>query len=575
MSAGPRGIPETLASRPWLLPVACACLCHLPALFGTFVYDDVRFFDHPAPASWPAFLALGRSDYGLTLGFPPFGFYRPGFTMLACAIRWIVGPNAPVFHACALAVLGVATWLVTRVAARLGPRGSQAFPVIAGLLYAVHPARVETVSLVTSLPDLVVEVLALALVCLLLPDERSGSDAASSETASRAASWRVAPVCAGFAFLATLFKESAFFVIPALAGTAALAAVSSGDPRQRRVGLAAAALAGAGLGWLVRLGSGVHAPVPSGVVLHNLAGTCSGGAVWTVLMAVRDVALPGEAVFWRIPAWTQWTGAGWLLACLVAAIGACWGLALRRRLLPLALLIAWCGANVVNLLILAASGYPYSERYLALAPAILLLCLGAQALIARVGRRRPSLLAGPERRRVAWLLLAGYLAAQAGYTLAGSAVCLSPLRFFMKMHAVFPRRVVPVGGIAELLNAQGGAAEEVEACVREATAIDATHVQVPLLHNLIIQRYLADRRYADALRCATWSLGIYTNDVDKLVLRAAARANLGNLETAISDLERALVLQPACTNAQSLRGQILRDLRKPGTGGPTTPAAGP
>lgn len=572
MNAGPRRIRDLLAARPWLLPVACACACHLPALFGAFVYDDTLFFKHPNPDSWPAFLALERGDFGLTLDYPPLGFYRPGFTLLACVLRWLAGPNAPVFHACTLAVFGVATWLVTRVAARIGPRGSQTFPVIAGLLYAVHPARVESVSLVTSLPDLAVEALALALFCRLLPAEHPGDDAACAP-APPSASGRAAAACAGLAFLATLFKESAFFAMPALAGTALLAAVSSGAARPRRWWLpAAAALAGIGLGGFLRLVSGVHAPVSSGAVLHSLAGKWSGAAVWTVLMAARDAALPGAAVFWRLPAWTAWSGAGWLLACLGAVIGACWSRALRRGNLPLALLIAWCGANAANLLILAASGYAYSERYLALAPAILLLCLGAQMPLARIRHRRPSLPSGAQGRRVAWLLFAAYLAAQAGFTLAGSAVCLSPLRFFTRMHAVFPRRVIPLGAIAENLNAQGGPAEEVEACVREATALDPAHAQVPLLHNLIIQRYLADRRYAEALRCATWSLGIYTNDADKLAMRAAARANLGDLATAVTDLDRALALQPACTNAQSLRRQILRDLQKPGALAP--PATG-
>ena len=116
--------------------------------------------------------------------------------------------------------------------------------------------------------------------------------------------------------------------------------------------------------------------------------------------------------------------------------------------------------------------------------------------------------------------------------------------------------MLAVGGLAELRDAQGGPAEEIEVLVRDATDVDRRHEQVPRLHNLLIKRYLSDGRYADALRCADWSLSIWPDDWDKMALRAVALSGLGRREAALAALDAALAAQPDNAAYRQLRREI-------------------
>jgi len=538
-------------SRAWVLPVLLGCAFHLPALFGELVYDDIGLIlDHPAPTTWPEWLAIWQRDYGFDLSSRPFGFYRPGLVTLVAVIRALAGNHPLAFHLLCLGVFVLAIGCVVRLAALLDGGQSRRLPVVAGILYALHPARVETVSLVTSLPDLILELGALVFACLLLTAMR--------ETRPTRA-WRIPAACGLLCLAVATCKESAFLLLPVLAATAGLHALVAPSSQRGRLGAAAlAACIGLAIGWLLRMQANVAAPVPLTGAVGALLGSHACGALRILLLALRDVVVPGPAVLARPFVGFACTGAGVLIAFLGVALVLCWLLAWRRRQFGLALLLAWTGTNALGILLLAANQYTYAPRYLALAPWVLLLCLGAAAVARRLTHYAPPGIRATPQRRAAWLLLALYLAAQGGYTLAGSAQYLTPLRVVTALCELFPANAAVVGNMAELLNQDRQPAADVEVFVRRATTLNAEHPQVPHLHNLLLQRYLDEQRYADVIRCADWSLGIHSNDADKVVLRAAALANLGRTDLARQEVDQVLASHPGHALARQLQQQLAR-----------------
>ncbi len=515
-----------------------------------FVYDDVPLIvTHPNISS-PAFLAQAWSrDYGLEYAGTEQGFYRPLFLSLVWVVRTPAGPNPVVFRLVSLAVFCITVWLVYRLALALS-NASVRTAAIAGALYAVHPARVETVSLVTTLPDLLVEGMGLLAAFLLLP--RSPVRGAAALAAG-----------IGLALAATLTKESGFFILAALAVSAAAHACRSGDWRP----LAAPAI-GIVLGLAgsvaLRLLVGVGPRVSPVGVLSGMLGDQALPAIAALAHAARDLLVPGPVVF-RLGLDVQDAGAwGVVPALVILSMAALWLMTVRSGDLALSLSTAWVGVNVFNVMLLAAAGYPYSQRYLAVAPAVALLCEGGRRFLRHVEAPGPAGRTGQGRCRATllYLCMAVYLSAHAAYSVVGSLVCMTPLRFFQAMHAADPDDAVPLGALAQTLNGAGAAADAVEWYVRAATSVDATHSQVPCLHDMAIKRYLDDDRPADALRIADWSLLSFPRDADKLALRAVALARLGRFEDALAGIDAALAMRPDAPAYRTVRDRIVADMRR-------------
>lgn len=538
---------------------------HLPVLFCGFVYDDVSLVaEHPRLGSASFLGEVWQRDYGQEFVGENRGFYRPVFMTLLMGLRYLCGTSPLCFHLFSLAVFCLAIYLVVRVAAVFDTRRTGILPLAAGVLYAVHPARVETVSLVMSLPDLLVECGALGMILLLLApgrETRATDAAADTAAATQGRSFYSVALCGVLALLMALCKESAFFVMPALLGTAVLFALRAGAAERKRLLLAAGlSLAALVVAFLLRQAAQVQTPIPlAGTIRGLLTGGRAEDTLLAMLLAIRDVVIPGPAVFWRNVTAAHLPGAVVALVVLGVIIVGGWMLALRRRNLALALLVAWSGANAANLVLLVGAGYVYSQRYLAFAPMAILLCLAIGVSANATARRWPQwLVVSTRSARLLVLAASAYLTAQGAFSLAGSAVCLTPKSFFLAMQRANPADVVPLGAVAETLNRERAHAEEVEQCIRAAMDLDRTHPQVPRLQNMLIQRYLADGRYQDALRCADWALGIYTNDADKLVLRATAIANLGRPDLARQEVERVLARDPRHAAARQLLEQIVQ-----------------
>jgi len=160
--------PVHFTSPAWiLLPVLAAMLFHAPALFCGFVWDDVPVIEHNTHLSEKSAIPRAFSgDYAEELGSAAAGYYRPLFLSLAILVHRTFGPSPLAFHAVSLLLFCALVLLTTLVCRRLFRPGHEALTVFAGLVVAAHPARMEVVSLFTSLPDLLVEGLALIIVLL-------------------------------------------------------------------------------------------------------------------------------------------------------------------------------------------------------------------------------------------------------------------------------------------------------------------------------------------------------------------------------------------------------------------------
>ncbi len=518
-------------------------IVHLPALFSDFVYDDIKLIpEHPQLAAASFGTELWGRDYGLEFRGTPLGFYRPLFMSAIWLTHTATGPSPLAFHLLSLLTFCLATLLVTRLALAIAPR-SPPLALVAGCLYALHPARVETVSLIMSLPDLIVEICALGFILQLLRQRPTPI-------------WRALIIGTVLTTVACLSKESAFFIFPAIGVTALCYTLRKRTPRSSATfAMSGGALLGLLPALLLRHQAGIQPPNALPDTLVALWGERAVPVLATIAHGIKEIIIPGPVVFWRlIPDSSVNLLAPLALLLLFALCALLWLRSLRAATPALPLLTAWLGANLITLAMLGAEAYPYSQRYLAVAPALLLLAYGGHALIRKLLSGTTVL---PARLKgLALLALVTYLALHGIHTFAGGLTCRTQTRFFTAMRDANPQDVVPWGAVAESINRDHGPVSEVEACIREATDIDPTHYQIPALHNMLLKRYLDDQRPADTLRIADWSIPLFPTDTDKWVLRAVALASLSRFDEALTQLDAAITASPTNPNYKTLRDQI-------------------
>jgi tetratricopeptide (TPR) repeat protein len=189
-----------------LIPALAVVLIYLPALGYSFVWDDTIFL-----RDWPLYRETG---VGLDVLFRPFvlspNYFRPLALLTFMGELRLAGLNPAVFHLTNLLLHALNTALLVILARRFlggaGPSNGRPFsyqiiPLLAGLLYGLHPALLEGVAFVSSRFDL------LMTTCLLL--------ALLADDAVRHPVWR--PLLVGLAFLlAALAKEMALAFVLAL-----------------------------------------------------------------------------------------------------------------------------------------------------------------------------------------------------------------------------------------------------------------------------------------------------------------------------------------------------------------------
>jgi tetratricopeptide (TPR) repeat protein len=144
-------------SRALFLVIAAPVLAYANSLSGAFVFDDTKqIAGNPALHSWSNIFRAFTSDVWsfqrgtLTADIPP-PYYRPLFTAYLTINYQIFGLWEPGWHLVSLLVHTIATVLVYFLLKRLS--GNQLVALLAALIFALHPAHVESVSWISGIPD--------------------------------------------------------------------------------------------------------------------------------------------------------------------------------------------------------------------------------------------------------------------------------------------------------------------------------------------------------------------------------------------------------------------------------------
>lgn len=207
------------------LPLLAAVLCFVVTLDGTFIYDDVDLLlEDPRltdPSRWRE-LFTGSYNGGED------NLYRPLVSLSFLVQHRLHGPNPFAYHLVNLLLHAGAAWSVTLLARRLASASGVAAPrrlaVIAGVLFAVHPAHVEAVAMIVGRAEMMTTI----AICLAL------------RSLVPAPTQRGTVLAVGLFVLALLCKENAL-VFPLLVGAWSVVArrcgLLSNDVERRRLSL--------------------------------------------------------------------------------------------------------------------------------------------------------------------------------------------------------------------------------------------------------------------------------------------------------------------------------------------------
>ena len=144
-------------SRALFLIVAATVLVYANSLSGAFLFDDTKqIVGNPALRSWGNVLRAFTSDVWsfqrgmLTKDIPP-PYYRPLFTAYLTVNYKLFGLWEPGWHLMNLLIHTGVTVTVFFLIKRLS--GDQLIATLAALVFALHPAHVESVSWISGIPD--------------------------------------------------------------------------------------------------------------------------------------------------------------------------------------------------------------------------------------------------------------------------------------------------------------------------------------------------------------------------------------------------------------------------------------
>ncbi|HVU04209.1 MAG TPA: hypothetical protein VHE30_20770 [Polyangiaceae bacterium] len=205
--------------KSWALEIALAAvLVFLPSILDGYVYDDVLLIrdnryahglDQLGRAFTTFFWQLARTGSG------GLHYYRPLITT-SYILDWFVSGGKPwFFHFANVVAHGSATYLFVKLGERW--TGSRLLAFAAGVLFALHPSRTESVEWIAGRTDVYMTVLLFAAIELAWR---------ASERPSGGARALLSPLCF---VLAILCKEAAV-MLPVLLGVDVL--LASGDRKR-------------------------------------------------------------------------------------------------------------------------------------------------------------------------------------------------------------------------------------------------------------------------------------------------------------------------------------------------------
>ncbi|MBU8895984.1 tetratricopeptide repeat protein [Corallococcus sp. M34] len=367
------------------LSVALVALAvYLPALTGSFVYDDYALVDANPWIQSPVW--LGEVFRHQLFGFnsaatASAAFYRPLTHVALLVIHTLAGVSPWAYHLLSVllhAVASVTLWSLTR---RLAGELRPDLALAAGLLFAVHPVHVEAVAWISGLMDVATTTAGLGAMWML---------------ATRGLTPRRAVAGAALWLVALLFKEVAALV-PLMLLAWEFMDTQGPRPRREFAWRYGALCAAGGLYLAMRWNAVGWAVVNSGwaAIPPSIAGL---NALPLLASYARLLTVPsGLSIFHDFEPSTSFTegpvvlGALVLVALLVA-------LARLRTRVPLAWLgLLWLILPLLPALHLRALGEsPVAERYAYLPSAglCILLAMAWNAWATRAPQRSVALLVG-------------------------------------------------------------------------------------------------------------------------------------------------------------------------------------
>jgi Tfp pilus assembly protein PilF len=167
--ASPRSFPEWRRGSLWALLILIAVVPYLPALTGSFVSDDVVFYEGNERLAEATMWDVLTTPYGALAAQPITSpLYRPVMGLVMKATHALWGESAPMYHLLSLVLHVMATLLVFRLVSVLaGPRSPWA-PAAGAALFAAHPVHVEAVVWISSAAHLLATIFVVGSVLSLL-----------------------------------------------------------------------------------------------------------------------------------------------------------------------------------------------------------------------------------------------------------------------------------------------------------------------------------------------------------------------------------------------------------------------
>ncbi len=558
---------RALAGASLLLAVA---LTYGATLGYGFVFDDhVQIERNPwlrSPEGLRLFLTRPFWGFDRERGPLPSNYYRPAFGALDSLVARVFGIDPAAFHAASL-LLHLAVCVLVALGARLLIRSDGTAALVAGLVFAVHPAHAEAVAWAGGQPDLLAALFALTAVFLYLQAKDSIQNPKS----------KIQNALAALAYLfACLSKETG------VATLLVLLILEATEWRREGFTKAAARLAPQGLALGIYLALRIHAlgsfaPRDYHVTASAASAVAYAGTLLARYLGFLLVPFPPQVLtVLPVPsllsplALAGLAAAGLALAGLAVAV---WqGQGRREIVLPLAFVFAFL---LPVLRADAIGGANFAERYLYL-PSIGVAWL-AGLLWSRLPRRRLLATAG-----IIGIIALGIAAAvraamyQDDRTLFTAAVQANPgseiahnnlgmalygtghlgeaEREYKQALRLRPGAVAPLANLA-LVRERRGDLGGARAAFEETLRRMPTHA-VAAVHLARMSLKEGDRAAAARRLDALFAAG--GESYDALVERAGLWIEEGRPETAIPLLERAVEEFPDRGKAREMLGKARR-----------------
>lgn len=136
-------------NRAWMGLVALAAVVsRAVSLSSGLVFDDHITVTHPLYDGWSGALAGFVTNQSQSWGS---NFYRPVLTLFEAALHGVIGNSPLGWHASSVALHVICCLLFFRLVLRLG--GNPSLAAAAAVLFAVHPAHVESVGWISAIGE--------------------------------------------------------------------------------------------------------------------------------------------------------------------------------------------------------------------------------------------------------------------------------------------------------------------------------------------------------------------------------------------------------------------------------------